>query len=712
MPTVNAQTPRSPNLDLWFTLLFALICSAVAVDIMYTRGWAYIYQKFAHESVLWACGHGMVRVQEVPSEFADFLRMWRPHLACDLLPEGPYLEAGIFSQIQPYLTWLAAFSWRSLGLYQTSLWPLVALLAGLYGASVFALSRLFLQRWLAVISAVVLVFSPAHTQMVVFLRDYSKAPFFIWALFFLILAMRLKSLRLSAGSAALAGAAIGVGYGFRVDLIVLLPIGALSLIISSVQHWRRPLYFVAPACALVLSTLLVAGPLMLRHDLGASGGSLVMQGAAQPFRSDLNLDPAGYSLAWVYSDELTLSEVAAAMRSDYPDWAQTEMSHRPGYDLSGASKYSSDYLFEWASLFAGDFATQGLKAGGWVLGFPTAISRLDLILKERISDAVFPFYERIGTQWLPYISGLGLYLLLWKRYQHSRFEALALFTLFALVTGYSGIQFSLRHFFHLEFIWIICVLSILQVGLDFRKGQTRAVYASFPSFVGCSVGVIICVFSVWGFLVYRQTSQVGTEIAKLVQGSRDEISTTQTLMSDGRLLIETPVPQSAKAVILQPDDSMVPTIALIGIQWDVRATAERLLLDVGGAACPRRNFELHTVYAHADNVWQTFDAVIQINWELARDSVSLLLPAFYRPTQHFSGFILPQSHAKCDVSVVRLTEQSRLPLILSAQLSGIGLQGSSYFGFGGFSTDTSQTSWISKDQKVASDVREAQKKTK
>ena len=288
---------------------------------------------------------------------------------------GPFGPIGLFASLQPWLTWLAALLWRQFGVNQTALLPLVAVLAGLYAAGCYALSRLFLGRLLAIVAGVVLSMSPAATEMAIYLRDSSKAPFFIWALVFLMLALRPHRRGLSMVFAALAGAIVGIGYGFRADSAIIAPIGAAVLTIAGLVGLRaNPFRILAPVVFLGAAVLLALPALGPTNILG--GGSLPMQGASKSFRDYAGIEPAGYALAWAYSDELTLSEIASAQRPKAPDW-----DAQPGqryYGVSQAMQRATPYLLGWAPLFAADFATQALKSAGWVLAFPSLFVRSDM----------------------------------------------------------------------------------------------------------------------------------------------------------------------------------------------------------------------------------------------------------------------------------------------------------------------------------------------
>jgi hypothetical protein len=75
-------------------------------------------------------------------------------------------------------------------------------------------------------------------------------------------------------------------------------------------------------------------------------------------------------------------------------------------------------------------------------------------------------------------------------------------------------------------------------------------------------------------------------------------------------------------------------------------------------------------------------------------SASAFFPAFYRPTQHFAGIILPASHRDCSVAIERIAGASVLPLVMSGELSDGKLAGPLTKGFGSFATTSHATGII------------------
>ncbi|WP_376098471.1 hypothetical protein ACE7GA_08685 [Roseomonas sp. CCTCC AB2023176] len=305
-----------------------------------------------------------------------------------------------------------------------------------------------------------------------YLRDFSKGPFFLWAIALLVLGARGTGGRavLLAGAA---GAVAGIGYGFRSDLALLVPLGLLFLTVASRQ---RLVPRAASLGAFLGGFLLLAAPVLVQGS-GSNGGFLAAQGATEPFRAFALLRPAPYMLGQAYSDELTLSGIAATERLRDPGWDTRERSHRPAYDISGAITLSSRNLLEWAPLFPADFAAGALKGAAWILGYPALVAAsrahpdpgVPIRLDVPVVRWAEPAYALFDQAWLPLLGLLGVLAWLWRSAARSGREATGLTLLLAALVTYPAIQFSTRHLFHLEFVWVIGLLSIPVAIVEWRR---------------------------------------------------------------------------------------------------------------------------------------------------------------------------------------------------------------------------------------------------
>jgi hypothetical protein len=640
--------------------LFATLGALLGWLVVLRVGSVFFYQMFTPEALMWACGHGFRYPLTLSPQMIDFLldRKIASFDCASILPNAPAGPPGFFIRAQIWLAWPVAILWRILGPTQTAMAPLAAFLAASYAAGAFVLARVFLGRTLAVLATLVISLSPVAVGMIFLLRDFSKAPFFLWGLALLVLAARSLPQRRYLFLAAAAGATAGLGYGFRADLGILLPLGLLFLALAS----RAGLLLRGEGLlAYGLAYLLLAAPILTVSNTGNSG-LLVMQGATEPFRAFLGLRPAPYALGTKYSDELTLSAIAAAERPRHPDWDTREPN--PIYGVSQTFTYSLAYLFEWAPNFAADFAAQSLKSAAWLLGYPAlvAVTRgnpdpgFPLRLDIELTRWQEPVYSLFAQPWMPLVGLLGMLAWLLRVSNRSYREAVGLAVLLSALLTYPAVQFSVRHVFHLEFLWVISVLSLPVALWEYRR-----LLPDLGRFTFVAGGSLAAVAVVYLGLVQVQQKRLTSAFRALLTGPQRMQAFERTPQADGSVLLRVPVPSEQMALVNGAPDSMTNPVR--AIENDVRAGAERMELILSGPLCPETPFTIEIRYDHRPNVWQPLDTVMT-----ARPGDAVIFPAFYRATQNFAGILLPSTHAGCSVQLARLPLTNGLPAMLSAVL--------------------------------------------
>lgn len=668
-----------------FAAMFALGAIVGAAYILSTRN-VFFYQQFAPEMVMWACGHRFVYVLHKPPALLDFLFGRQNSFDCHALELVQGMPAaGFFVRKQFYLDGTVALLWRVFGVSYAALWPLVAVLHGAYAAGCFAFARLFFRRSLALPLAILATLSPVAISMLFALRDFAKAPFFLWCVVLAFLAIRATQPRRAIMFAALAGLVVGIGTGFRSDTLMLVPSGALILLIggdSASSAWRvRALTLIA----FVTLATLTASPIT---GLGRSGGDgiLIMQGATDPFDRFLGVRSGPYSVGWAYLDELTLTDVAAALRPTQPDWDAREPA--PGTGVSQAMTQSMGYVLSWAPLFAADLATHALKAAAWIAGFATLVAPGHRLLDPAgglpprvwFGEMLEPFYRLIASPVLPWVGAAGMLCLLLNVYARSRRECMALTITLALLLAYPGIQFSVRHLFHLEIVSWMALLSLALLPLRWR--QLRA---AMPAFTLWAAGGAAVVAAVYAALIVFQDRALPSRLADLLRLPRDPVPLQATSGPDGSTMLAIPLPDRYRALVAGPPDSMDIDLPGVGNQWDVRAAADRLLITLGGPGCPTAPFDLGFSYRKRSNVWQPLDRGMTVTAPADPAQRTLVLAsAFYRPTQYLEALVLPPGHAACVQRIERIIGPNPLPLSFSAVLAPDSTHARWHQGFGSF----------------------------
>ncbi|GAU83452.1 glycosyltransferase family 39 protein [Bosea sp. BIWAKO-01] len=641
---------------------FAILGGTIAWVLVHQLGSVFFYQMFTPEALMWACGHGFRHPLVLSPEMANFL-LHRSVPAFDCATIDPDLATGppgFFFQLQLYFSWIAAGLWRFLGPTQVAIAPLAAFLGAGYATGSFILARSFLPRVLAALAALALAVSPVALGQIFSLRDFSKGPFLLWTISLIVLAARIGAPRRALLVTVLAGIVAGIGYGFRSDVAILLPLGVGFLAFAPQRRMIARAGLVGTYAA---SFLLLASPILALGN-SSNVGSLIMQGATEPFRAFLALRPAPYALGHAYSDELTLSGIAAAERSRRPSWDAGEPA--PIYGISQSITLSSENLAEWAPQFAADFMAQALKGAGWILGYPAlvAVSRGNPDPGSTLRlDVPFvrwpePVYALFGQPWMPLIGFVGGLAWILRVAARNGREAGALAVLLLALLSYPAIQFSVRHIFYLEFVWVIGLLSIPCAVWEWRR-----LLPVLPRFVCCVVvtfGTLACAYI---GLAQLQQRWLTSGFSDLLTLPRQSVPLTRIIQNDGAVQLRVPVPPEEVAMVAGTPDSMTNRIAEVGVQNDVRAGGRRILLTLGGPSCPSSKVSLLLFYDHRPNVWQPLDT--KLTMQIGSTAV---FPALYRATQNFAGILVPASHAGCEASLFYLPITYYFPLTLTVVL--------------------------------------------
>ena len=183
------------------------------------------------------------------------------------------------------------------------------------------------------------------------------------------------------------------------------------------------------------------------------------------------------------------------------------------------------------------------------------------------------------------------------------------------------------------------------------------------------------VATAFAFLLWLQNHALHAEIAHVLEGEREPVTPLRTDSSGDGATLTVPVPAAYQALVTGPADSLenpgdAHRTYSYAVPWDVRASADRLLLTIGGPDCPAGTWSLTMTYATRPFTWQPFSherTVTTTTDPAAR--VLAILPAFYRPSQAFRAIVLPPGHGHCVTSVERLVASSRLPSSFGAVLA-------------------------------------------
>jgi hypothetical protein len=635
------------------TALFVMSCG---VSYIAMRGFRaagiqpFFYQTNFEPAVMMACGRGFGVAPSSPPELGAFLLAQRDDFDCTLLPASllsrPLTSPASANWYYLYVT--AAMVWRVAGVSWTALDVLVAAFGGVVAVLLYGLFRLVAGRIAAAALALLLIISPANLTQLLSLRDYSKAPFMLAAVLILaVMVMRPARQAATLALAGLYGAVVGFGYGFRGDLAVMVPFGALVVFLFLPGSFKGNLGRNGLAMATLLAGfLVVAWPVLSGLKQGGCQFHFALLGLTTPLTTELRLTPSLYRFGDHLSDTFVDLKVG-----DYA-W---RVLHEPvpglcgsAYDTASGQLYSKMATTFPADLTARAYASvlmilrTGMTTPGATLPAMPFRSGAAMTSIYRTLNAVTSLISPLGV-----IATLAAIALAWASSARLGL-ALTVFVLF--LTGYPAIQFEGRHWFHLRFIpwWASAIVGrqILHRGVH---GWMR------PSLVRAAAGVaglLIALAVALGVLRFVQTREVGSLIAQYGAATTEEIATEP---QDGSFL----------GVRWRPRDYGLPP---------AHRASDLLVVTLDSSNCDGQEPLVLKVKYETD--LPSHDMSVDFTMrrpKIGAEPTRVYVPVFWQGTGNhtdlrFSGLEVVGAPLACVGRVARVTEGSSLPLWLEMQV--------------------------------------------
>lgn len=582
------------------------------------------YQINFEPAVMIACHHGFVVSSPQPQSLGAFLQLRTDTFACgDITPGIALGSAGIFQGAWRYLMFVVGFGWRWLGISWSGMGPLFGVFFGLTIAITYGIFRLAVGRWLALAGAIVFSVSTQHLVNLPHLRDYSKAPFTLALIFLLgLLVTRRFNRAMTVGLSALYGLVLGVGYGFRTDLLAdVLPILVVLFLFLDGGIRRHLRTKLAGAAAAALVFLIAAWPIFSAvYQKGGGQWHVVLLGLTTPFDAPLRIAPAPYDWGHAYADGMIYKTSLGYASRVQP------ASHDIAYGGHEYDVVTGAYLREIVSRFPADMVTRAFASSWRLAGLPFETFWPPL-------DGFAPALYRVRWTVLVHLQRGGSYLAAAAILAIAAYELrVGFFLLFCLLYfgGYPAIQFSDRHYFHFEFIgwWSLCVL----IGALIHRPQGRPSVRRAVAFVVVAAAVVVVPLS--GLRIYQQ---------RQVRGLMDEyITAPKTPISLGV--------QDSDGLYHVPGPSRLADVRFIEI-------------DLNGWMCGARGQMIFRYDRNQPN--DNYSRTIDIPVSAARDVTRVFAPIY---AAAFQGVEFRDSAPNCLAGAYWVDTDHR-PLLLSATLA-------------------------------------------
>lgn len=469
------------------------------------------YQRQFSPAVMQACGRGFydIKPQLGAEGLGAFLRTERSDMACsDLPPDLVVSEPNTFQKVHRYLFATVAAIWAVFGVSWGGLIYLNAALFSLTLILCYRLSRLVLGSLVAWIPVVLFARSHLHLDLLPHLRDYAKAPFMLGVLWLTVLLVLSKTSDGRLKLAAALGLLAGVGMGFRMDILLMVPFVLTSVLLFSNISWSLPgmLQRIRILGLFGLVFFVAGAPILSQLGQGSNTLHVILLGLAPEFDDGLGLLPtAAYDLLERYDD--TFLNSLLSLWND-PDGALLGLATHD-YEAAG-----QQYLLRLVGIFPADFLLRTLSATLAIMfyGIPEVLR------------------ERMPVGWLSSLL-VALPFLLCFVWACARSVRIGLFLLFATayLFGSTVLQFSSRHWFYLQaaafvfFVfasWLTLKISPVlwgQVRLAIRHRSLKAVELKPVWIAVTAVFALVIIF--WtGFSLLRDYQvRHGNQILKEYQ---------------------------------------------------------------------------------------------------------------------------------------------------------------------------------------------------
>jgi hypothetical protein len=464
------------------------------------------YQENFGPAVMMACGFGFTQppYSSSPPALRAFLLLQRDDFSCAEFPSPMPTEAVSWNGTWYYLYGTTALVWRIAGIS----WQALDWLAGLFGAvtltALYGLFRLITPRLVAAVVATLVMLAPAHLEQIPMLRDYSKAPFVLSALLMLAwLVVRPRTTRATILLAVMFGAIVGVGYGFRSDLLVMAPFGVVVALVflpgDPRTHWKRNL---ATAAAVAVTFLIFGLPPLRGQQTGGCQFHYGLLGLTAPLVGAMGIDQPIYNFGDHLSD--TFVDLKVGDHSNRVVGLGVPILCAPDYDTA-----SADLFFRMARTFPADFVLHAYGSVQTILRAGVTLPRLE----PRVG--ALPLVPRLARQFDRATSAIGRFGPVWTliavaiAWAASWRLGLAMTVFVLFLGGYPAIQFDGRHWFHLRFIplWSVCLIISAAIA-------SRASFRWRPIGVGVAGAVSVLVL-LTGALAVLRVVQRGSATALL-----------------------------------------------------------------------------------------------------------------------------------------------------------------------------------------------------
>src|SRR5436309_132573 len=255
-------------------------------------------------------------------------------------------------------------------------------------------------------------------------------------------------MRRAAAFGAAFGLVLGIGFGFRNDILInILPWIAVVVLCVPGKPWshlkQKALCLAVSAAAFVIT----ASPILAAYSRGSNSGHVAFLGLQTPFNEPLGIGGSIYDWGYFYNDGFANRTVNS--------FTYRREGHPVAYISAEYDRAMVVFLLTIARHWPADMVARAYGAALKVFEEPFTVGVYQNAIPYGIHHPTMVALYEMQMSLLRALNGIGaaaVALALLVVSARSVRTAITLLLFLVYFAGYPAIQFSVRHFFHLEFI--------------------------------------------------------------------------------------------------------------------------------------------------------------------------------------------------------------------------------------------------------------------
>ncbi|HNR31629.1 MAG TPA: hypothetical protein PKI11_12135 [Candidatus Hydrogenedentes bacterium] len=515
-------------------------------------------------AVLWASGRGLWAPDGIYPPLHGFVTQEQPSVDAEAVRNIGTAPLTDFHACHQYLLYLVGAAWRVFGIS----WGVFRLVLLLFfcatAAALYGVFRLGMNRWVSAMATLLCMFSPGMLAALFNLRDYSRAFFAFAAIALLGLMVKHGVTRSRVlGGAALLGLVVGLGLGFRQDILTCIPPALFVMLclapsVAPLRYYWRVAAVALFFCVIVLSSFPI---LVAIRQFGPTTSHHIIGGFAVGLEDHLGVGRASYQHLALCDDRYIHATTSSYARR------ALDASEPVAFLSPEAAKVGDRYVLAMAAAFPADMLARGYAGVLRILrgpgqdGYPS-------LLHDPMSRTVWRIERMLGAGGGAVLCGLAGIALVLLGLSNTR-HAWAVLICVLYFCSYISLQFQLRHCFHLFFIplWLagyavnrahdgvrsLCEESrrgTLRSNLETARSAWRAPAKRLATFAGCAVALVVVPFSGARAVQDARVARMNQELSV---ASLEEL-VTELVIEDRRALVRPIVPVTDMNLMQDPDE--------------------------------------------------------------------------------------------------------------------------------------------------------------